>query len=81
MNDFVVSLIRTYVPVGVGGALGYLASLGINMPEDVKSQLTAGFVGLGIAVYYFIARKLEERFPALGGLLGKRQKPSYTSDG
>lgn len=79
ISNFVTSLIRTYVPIGVGFVLTWVAS-SLRIVVDPSSQ--AGLVALCVAVlsagYYFLARVLERKFPALGVLLGAAAKPVYT---
>ena len=78
MHDQIISLIRTYVPVAVGAFLTYLAvRFGVVVPEDVSTGLTTGLVGLASALYYAIARALEQRWPWLGWLLGVPKQPTY----
>lgn len=78
MSDQIVSLIRTYVPVGVGAALTWLATtLGVGVGEEASTGLTVGVVALVTAVYYAAARWAEGRVPWLGVLLGSRRVPSY----
>ena len=77
MSDFAVSLIRTNVPVLVGTLIGWLISLGVEVPEGSETPLTAGLVALSIAGYYFAARWLEKRWPAFGYLLGTKAEPTY----
>lgn len=78
MNNLVVSLIRTYVPIGVGLLLTWLAS-SLHIVVDPSSQ--PGLVALCVTVvsagYYALARFLEAKVPALGVLLGAPAKPSY----
>lgn len=78
ISNFVTSLIRTYVPIGVGFALTWLAS-SLRIVVDPSSQ--AGLVALCVTVlsagYYFLARVLERKFPFLGVLLGAVAKPVY----
>jgi hypothetical protein len=71
VSDFILSLIRTYVPLVAGGLLTWLATtLELAIPEDASS----GFVGTTVlvvsGVYYLIARWLESRWPAFSFLLG-----------
>ena len=78
MHDQIISLIRTYVPVAVGAFLTYLAvRFGVVVPEDVSTGLTTGLVGLVSALYYAVARALEQRWPWLGWLLGVPKQPTY----
>lgn len=78
MNDYVLSLIRTWVPIAVGAVLSWLAARGFNLDEEATYGLTAFLTGLGGAVYYALARALESRWPALGRLLlGSSKAPAY----
>lgn len=74
MNDYIVSLIRTVVPVAVGSLLGWLAVRGFELPEGPVREAV---VGLCIAGYYALVRLAERRWPPLGLLLGKRAEPVY----
>lgn len=78
MNDLVLSYVRTYVPIGVGAVLSYVAvRWGIAVPEDISTELTVGLTGVVIAGYYGLVRALEARWPAFGKLLGSAKKPVY----
>lgn len=72
MSDFIVSLVRTYVPI----AIGYLVSLGV-LPDDLSDQATAAATAGIIGAYYLLARALESKFPKLGFLLGVPKTPTY----
>ena len=83
MNSFIISLIRTYVPVAVGVALTWLAST-LHIVIYPSSQ--AGLVALCVAVltsaYYLLARFLESKIPALGVPAKPHYKPaSHDLDG
>jgi len=79
LSNFVVSLIRTWTPIGVGLALTWLAS---TLHVVIAPSSQAGLVALCVAVlsagYYLLARLLERQFPWLGALLGATAKPSYS---
>lgn len=78
MSDLVLSYIRTYVPLGVGALLSYLAvRYGIGLPEDASAQLAIGATALVTAAYYGVVRLLEKRWPWFGTLLGAAKKPVY----
>lgn len=78
LNNYVASLIRTLVPSAVGLVLGFLATRGVKTTTETKAALTAGVSGLVIAVYYTVARALEDQFPWIGRfLLGSGAKPNY----
>jgi hypothetical protein len=80
LSNYVISAIRTYVPLGVGVLLTWLASR-LHVVIDPSSQ--AGLVALCVAVlsatYYALARLLEHRWPMLGVLLGVPAKPAYAA--
>lgn len=78
LSDQIVSLIRTVVPVWVGALLSYLSvRLGVVVPEEVSTGLTAALVALFTGLYYAVARLLEQRWPKLGWLLGMPKQPTY----
>ena len=79
MSDFVISLIRTWVPVGVGLGVAYLVNLGVEIDEGTQLALSGGIVGVATAVYYAVARFLENRWPVAGYLLGVAKAPAYTA--
>lgn len=79
MNSFVISLIRTNVPIGVGSLLAWLAST-LHVVIDPQSQTV--FVVLTVSVassgWYALARLLEHLWPPLGVLLGVPTTPVYS---
>jgi len=80
MSDHIVSLIRTYVPLFVGGVLTWLGNeAGIILEGEASTTLTTGVTALVVAVYYTAARLLEKVHPAFGVLLGATKQPVYDS--
>lgn len=77
MSNFITSLIRTYVPIGVGAVISYFATLGLEIDADTQLQLVLALTAVIQAAYYFIARKLEKKYPQLGFLLGTGAQPTY----
>lgn len=77
MSDYVVSLIRTWVPVGIGAAIAWLATLGLSIDSGTQTGLVAGLTGIIIAAYYALVRALEKKWPAFGVLLGRKVQPAY----
>lgn len=78
MTDYLASLIRTYVPVGVGAFLTWLASnTGVVIDEQTQAQGVLFFGAILTGVYYAAVRALEKRFPAFGVLLGIAKPPVY----
>jgi hypothetical protein len=77
MSDFLISLVRTWVPVGVGAVLSYLASLGVEWEPDTEAAVGFAAVAVITALYYWGARALETRWPVFGLLLGARKAPTY----
>lgn len=81
VNNFVTSLIRTWVPVGIGAFITWLATnYDVVVPEDASSSLVVGVTAVLIAIYYVVARLIEKQFPWLGKLLvglGAGSQPQY----
>lgn len=80
ISNYVTSLIRTYVPLGVGVLVSWLASLGITVSDSAQTALVAGLGALAAAVYYALVRLLENRWPWFGRLLGKPTAPKYIDE-
>lgn len=81
MNNLVISLIRTYVPIIVGAIVAFLATKGLSIDSDTQAAAVIAFTGIIQAVYYSLVRILEQKFPKLGGiLLGKTATPDYTKE-
>jgi hypothetical protein len=76
-SDYVPSLIRTYVPIGVGALAAWLAVKGLNVNPTTQVAITALATAVLSGAYYAVARVLETKFPALGFLLGHKAKPVY----
>lgn len=81
MTVFVISLVRTIVPIIVGAVFTWLASYGIEVPEDGQMGLTAFLFAFFTGIYYLIVRLLEERYPQVGILLGFAKSPDSYSKG
>ncbi len=78
MSDFVISQIRTFTPIIVGALISFLATVGLQLDTDTQASLVIALTGVLQALYYFIARLLEKKFPKLGGiLLGSSATPTY----
>lgn len=83
MSDFVISLIRTWVPYLVAFAIGWLVSQGIIDEEtgtEASAAISGGFVLIFGSLYYWVVRALASRWPSLGILLGVNKAPTYTSE-
>lgn len=72
MNDLLISVRRTLVPLIVGSVAGSFLGPYIE-PESLEKVVT----GVVTAVYYVSLRLLESRLPAVGVLLGARKQPVY----
>lgn len=75
--NYLASLIRTYVPLGVGVLVTWLASFGIQIDSTASAALAAGIGAVVAAAFYALVRALEKRWPKLGGLLGVPKAPEY----
>ncbi len=80
MNDYVLSLVRTWVPIGVAWVLTYAAvRWGVVLDEDISGQLATGATAVVAALYYALVRALETRWPWFGKLLGRAKPPAYVA--
>jgi hypothetical protein len=77
MNNTIISLIRTYVPIGVGVLISWLATRGIHVDDNTKLGLVSLLTGLVTAGYYTLVRIGEKKYPWLGVLLGHKTAPIY----
>lgn len=80
MSDFVIGLIRTYVPIAVGFVISFLVAnqwVDDETGAQVVAQISAGVTALLSAIYYTAIRLLAERWPWFGSLLGVNVAPKY----
>lgn len=76
MSDRIIAVIRTAVPAAVGAAATWAAKrLGVHI--DSTGLATSATATVGVA-YYLVVGSLEQRWPAIGVLLGVPSSPSYT---
>lgn len=75
MNDHIIAIIRTIVPMLAGAAITFLATYGI---EIESAALEAVLFPIISGAYYVVARALASTVPAFGWLLGHPAKPEYT---
>lgn len=81
MSDTFVSLIRTGVALAVGAVAAWLIARGVEIDTATQDQLVYSLGALATAVYYGVARWLENRWPWTGVLLGVPKAPSYEKAG
>jgi hypothetical protein len=77
MSQYLVSVIRTWVPIIVGWLVSQLLVIGVVLDEDTSKLLESAISALTIALYYAAARWLETKFPNAGILLGYIRQPVY----
>lgn len=78
MNDYVVSLIRTWVGVAVGAFVAYLGTRWhIVISSSSAEGVIVAFTGLVTGLWYALVRTLETHWPAFGHLLGVPRTPRY----
>lgn len=80
VSDYLLSLVRTYVPLGVGVLVTWLASYGIQIDSTATAALAAGVGAIVSAALYALIRAAERRWPRLGALLGVPKAPTYHLD-
>jgi hypothetical protein len=81
VNALALSIIRTYVPIGVGALVSWFLTIGLNIDADGQAGLIVFMTGLSQAVYYAAVRALETRWPGVGVLLGAAKSPDTYSKG
>ena len=83
MSDFIISLIRTWVPYIVAFAIGWLVSQGVIDEEtgtEAAAAISGGFVlGIGSA-YYWIVRLAAKKWPVFEYFLGVPKTPEYPTE-
>ena len=80
MSDFVISMIRTWVPYAVAFIVGWLVSLGVLDEETGKeaaAAISGGFVLVFGSAYYWAIRLFSKKWPGLEYLLGYKKPPVY----
>jgi hypothetical protein len=78
VSNFVISSIRTGVPIIVGAVVAFLAKKADIIIEDDTSQAAViALTGAAIAIYYGLVHAIEQRWPKVGVLLGKADLPHY----
>lgn len=78
MNNFFTSLIRTYVPIGVGAVVSWLTVRGVAVDPQDAASLAVALTGIVSAGYYLVVRLFEKKFPQVGWLLGQAKVVKYT---
>lgn len=80
MSNFIISNIRTLVPIAIGSVVAWLATeLGVVVDEESKAAAIVAATGVLSAVYYAAVHWLEQRWPRFGWLLGAATLPYYAA--
>lgn len=80
MSDLVTARLRTIIPAIVGAAIAWLSvRLGLAPDAIDVGALSAAAVAVAIAAWHIVATGLEQRWPALGWLLGRPGPATYPS--
>jgi hypothetical protein len=77
LQTYIISLIRTGVPMAIGFIITWLATRGINLNSDGLKLLTLFLEGATGIAYYGLIRVLELIHYRWGWLLGYAKMPSY----
>jgi uncharacterized membrane protein (DUF441 family) len=77
LSNQLTGLIRTWVPIAVGGVFSWLATQGLALDGETQAGAIVALTGVTQAVYYTLVRLLEQQWPAAGWLLGKASAPTY----
>lgn len=82
VNDYVLKVVRTLVPLALSFAASVLAkNFNFVISEEwLKQQgetISLAIVPVVMAVYYLVISSLETKFPWIGILLGYPRQPTY----
>jgi hypothetical protein len=81
VSDLITSIVRDTTGKIVGALVGLALAAGVTIPADMSAQATAVVSGaLAVAcqiAYYVAVRAAEQRWPAVGRLLGAARAPAY----
>jgi uncharacterized membrane protein (DUF441 family) len=77
LNDTLIGLIRTWVPIGVGAVIAWFTAQGLSLDAETQTAVIVALTGVTQAVYYSVVRLLENKIPAVGWLLGSAKTPVY----
>lgn len=78
IKNFIIGIIRTATPIVAGTVLTFLTNAGLELPEEIKQELSFIIFGVMSLAYYAAARALEEFVaPKFGWLLGVAKAPVY----
>jgi len=77
LSQFVIALIRTVVPAGVGAAFAWLASVGFALDAETQSTLIVALVALFTGLYYAGVTAAAKKWPWFQWLLGVNATPAY----
>lgn len=75
MSNLWASVLRTGIPTVIGGLIGLIIALGLNLDPQTQSLLAVALIGVAQALYYGAARWLTARVPALEWMLGDTPAP------
>lgn len=78
VNDALVALVRTVVPVVVGALLAWGAQLGLGFTPGTSALLEVLLTAVFTAAYYAGVRALSARWAWFGWLLGYPVDPTYS---
>ena len=71
------SIIRTVVPWVMGWLITALALIDVTITDDQQASLRSLLQLVITALYYGVARLLEQHFPWASWLLGSTKQPTY----
>jgi len=82
LADRGTSLIRTYVPIGVGAVLTWLAANWFGVDPETQTGLITAITALGSALWYGVLRWAEPHLPpwARALVFWSTRMPTYRTD-
>ncbi len=81
-KDLGSSIVRTFVAIGVGTVISYLArKWNIVFDGPTSDGVVQAFTAAAIGVYYAVIRLLESKSKVFGWFLGLAKQPKYGDPG
>lgn len=77
MNDAIIAMIRTVVPIAVGALITWLSLLGVELDPEIAAATITSLTGLVSAAYYAVVKVVSVNVPWVGWFLGYPANPHY----
>lgn len=77
MSNLITATIRTVVPSMVSYFSVWSSARGLELDAVTTTSIETAVIGVTVAAFYLIIRKLGKRWPWVEVLLGSKKTPEY----